>query len=106
MNQSNKILNELKRLAKKLFADGKAQAYLYGSRARGEAKKDSDWDLLIVTSDAIDSQDAFERFAYPFTELGWKSGEQITPILYTRSEWDAERNTSFFHNVNQDAIPL
>ncbi len=27
---------------------------LFGSRARGEHKKDSDWDLLIVTSEKLD----------------------------------------------------
>lgn len=32
--------------------------------------------------------------------------EQITPLLYTRSEWDAERNTAFYLNVQKDAILL
>ena len=29
--------------------DPKAQIILYGSRARGNEHKDSDWDLLILT---------------------------------------------------------
>ena len=47
MNQQNdKILNRIKEIIFK--TDPTAQAYLYGSRARGTAKKDSDWDILIL----------------------------------------------------------
>jgi len=106
MTRHNKILSEIRGLAHRLFANLPASVYLYGSRVRGEASTDSDWDILIVTDDSIDKLTAFEKFAYPFTEIGWRLGEQITPLLYTKSEWDAERNTSFYLNVQNDAILL
>lgn len=106
MTRHNRILNELKRLANVIFANLPASAYLYGSRARGNSETDSDWDILIVTDDSISNKDAFEKFAYPFTEIGWRLGEQITPLLYTKSEWNAERDTAFYHNVQTDAIRL
>lgn len=106
MTRHNKILAEIRRLAQQLFANLPAVAYLYGSRARGDADANSDWDILIVADDSISSKDAFEKFAYPFTEIGWRLGEQITPILYTRSEWNAERHTSFYLNVLNDSILL
>ncbi len=102
----NRIFIELKRLANSLFANLPVSAYLYGSRARGDADTNSDWDILIVTDDSLSTKDAFEKFAFPFTEIGWHLGEQITPLLYTRSEWDAERNTAFYLNVQQDSILL
>lgn len=86
MTRHNKILSEIKELASQLFANLPASVYLYGSKARGDYGTNSDWDLLIVTDDAVDKKDAFEKFAYPFTEIGWRLGEQITPLLYTRSE--------------------
>lgn len=106
MNKNNKVLGELKRLAHSLFANLPASVHLYGSRARGDAKANSDWDLLIVTDDSMASKDAFEKFAFPFTEIGWRLGEQITPLLYTQSEWNAERHTAFYLNVKKDAILL
>lgn len=106
MTRQNKILREIKNLARRLFSNLPASAYLYGSRARGDAGDNSDWDILIVTDDSIDKNSAFEKFAYPFTEIGWRLGEQITPLLYTHSEWDAERNTSFYLNVQNEAILL
>lgn len=39
----------IKAMASKLHAiDPHARAFLFGSRARGTARKDSDWDLLIL----------------------------------------------------------
>lgn len=102
----NKILSEIKKLAHRLFANSNVSVYLYGSRARGDAGRYSDWDILIVTDDYIDKSDAYEKFAYPFTEIGWCLGEQITPLLYTKSEWNAERNTAFYLNIQNDAILL
>lgn len=106
MTRQNKILKEIKGLANRLFANLPAVVYLYGSRARGDARENSDWDLLIVADDSIFSKNAFERFAYPFTEIGWRLGEQITPLLYSKSEWNAEHNTAFYLNVQNDAIKL
>ncbi len=106
MNRHNRILKEIKRLAQRLFANVPASVYLYGSRARGDGELNSDWDLLIVTPDDASTKDDFERFAYPFTEIGWRLGEQITPLLYTQSEWEAERDTAFYHNVQHDSIRL
>lgn len=106
MTRDTKILSEIKRLAHSLFANLPASAYLYGSHARGNAGANSDWDILIVTDDSLSTENAFEKFAYPFTEIGWRLGEQITPLLYTRSEWEAERETAFYLNVQNDSIPL
>ena len=45
--ESSDILKEIKRIAKEVLPKG-GQLILYGSRARNEAAKDSDWDLLIL----------------------------------------------------------
>lgn len=106
MTRHNMILGEIRGLAHKLFANLPASVYLYGSRARGDSGNHSDWDILIVTDDSISTEDAFEKFAYPFTEIGWRLGEQITPLLYTRSQWNAEQDTAFYYNVRNEAIRL
>jgi len=46
MTGNKNILMEIKRLVEE--KDASAKIYLYGSRAKGTAKKDSDWDLLIL----------------------------------------------------------
>lgn len=106
MNKQNVILKELSDLARRMFECKQGEVYLYGSRARGDSSAYSDWDILVVTDDSISSDDDFKNFAFPFAELGWKYGEQITPIHFTRSQWLKESSTPFYHNVNTESIRL
>lgn len=106
MNNDLEILSSLSKLAKSLFADGGGDVWLYGSRASGTATKDSDWDILVITDDNISTNDNFISFAFPFAEVGWRFGAQITPIHYTRSQWNAERSTAFYDSVVSNSIRL
>ena len=80
--------------------------FLYGSRARGDAKEDSDWDLLVVVDGDSVVNDDYDRITYPITLLGWSLKECFVPILYTRKEWEAESFTSFYNNVTNEAIQI
>ncbi len=82
------------------------RAYLYGSRARGEARSDSDWDILILVDAPHAEIGLYDTLAYPLTELGWQHGEVIVPVIYSRDEWDHPSSLLFRRNVEQDAIAL
>lgn len=79
---------------------------LYGSRARNDARRDSDWDLLILLDKAELSDSDYDNVSFPFTLLGWNIGEVISPQLYTRKEWEAISYLPFHKNVEQDKIVL
>ena len=83
-----------------------ATAMLYGSQARGDAHRGSDWDILIVMDKDKLLPDDYDNVTYPLTKLGWDLGEEINPIMYTKKEWEQSRITPFYHNVEQDAIAL
>lgn len=106
MNNHDTVIRELKRLASRMSGTSPVKVYLYGSRSRHDSREDSDWDVLVITSDQLPDGRSFERYAFPFAELGWRLGEEITPLLYTQSEWDAERNTPFYEHLMKDAIRL
>ena len=84
----------------------RAIALLYGSQARGDARQNSDWDILIVLDKDRLLPDDYDTVTYPLTKLGWDIGAEINPILYTKKEWEASRITPFYHNVIKDAIAL
>ena len=79
---------------------------LFGSQARGDARADSDWDVLVLLDkDKITTQDENE-IGWSIYTLGWDYNESINPILYTTADWKDNRMAPFRHNVLEDAIPL
>jgi len=106
MSKTDIIKREISSLARRMFSKGNGAVYLYGSRARGDASRNSDWDLLIVTDDTAGADDNFATYAFPFAEIGWHHGVQITPLHYTKSQWEAEKGTQFYLNVTSEAIML
>lgn len=100
-----KVLSKIKEtLSKNMPKDGKA--ILFGSRARGDNRADSDWDILIVLDkEHLDNND-YLHVSYPLTLLGTDINEEINPIMYTKQQWEANHFTPFFHNVNKEGKVL
>lgn len=99
------MLELLKSTAQKVMPLG-VKVYLYGSRARGDAHRNSDWDILILVNGTNVSVDLYDSLAYPLTELGWKHGEIVIPVIYSQEEWNHPSSLMFRRNVEQDAIAL
>lgn len=99
------ILDSIKKVLGVSLPQG-GMALLYGSQARGDARSDSDWDILIVLDKDRLMPDDYDTVTYPLTKLGWELGAEINPIMYTKNEWEASRITPFYHNVLEDAIAL
>lgn len=98
------ILNHIK-MTLRSVAPG-AKAWLFGSRARGDAREDSDWDVLILLDkDKVGNAD-FDEVAYPLVEFGWSIGELVSPKLYTVKDWLKRNFTPFYKNVERDKIAL
>jgi len=90
-----------------LAIDPSAEIVLYGSRARGDAEPDSDWDLLILIDAPADDQHR-QRIRRGLYDIEWDTGQVITSIVHTRGEWnDSLRETTPFHrNVQREGVTL
>jgi predicted nucleotidyltransferase len=96
-----KILNQIKRIVKD--KEPSAKIYLYGSRSRGTAKKDSDWDLLILLNKDEISTEVEREITYPLYDLEFDTGEVISPMIYTEKEWNSKyKVTPFYQNVMRE----
>ena len=82
------------------------EAYLFGSRARGNARRDSDWDVLIVLDKQQLEDSDFTHISYPLTLMGMDYGQEINPILYTKEKWHQNAITPFYRNVMTEGIRL
>ncbi len=100
-----KILNQIKRIIKD--KEPSAKIYLYGSRSRGTAKDDSDWDLLILLNIDDISTEVEREISYPLYDLEFDIGEVISPMIYTEKEWNSKyKVTPFYQNVMREGKRL
>lgn len=101
MTDSNKILTEIKRTVTKEYPD--ALIILYGSRARGDYRMDSDWDLLILLNQDRITNDIEETITNPLYDLEIDYGQVISPMIYSIKDWNNIYSiTPFFKNVMRE----
>jgi predicted nucleotidyltransferase len=105
MNKRDKILSRILGVVDKT-APG-AEVYLYGSRARGNAKRLSDWDILILLNSINISFDLEKKFMDEFYELELETGEIISPLVYTRNDWNERRSiTPLYENIKKEGVRI
>ena len=84
-----------------------SEIYLYGSRARGTAKKISDWDLLILLNSQNLTFDFETRVMNDFYEIELETGEIISPMIYTKTDWNTNHQfTPLFANIKKEGVKL
>jgi uncharacterized protein len=84
-----------------------SELYLYGSRARGSAKKGSNWDFLILLNSDQLSFDNETKLIDDIYEVELETGEVISPLIYTKHEWRTRhQSTPLYFNINNEGIKL
>ena len=85
--------------------DPEAKVILFGSKARGDAKKDSDWDFLILTSQRVNEKlKRTIREKLIDTEL--EAEEVISTLIYSKKSWLKYKNTPLFENISSEGIEI
>lgn len=105
MSRSEEILYKIRKIGIE-FTTTVSRIILYGSRARGDAREDSDWDLLVLLDKPKIEQQDYDGIGYKLTSLGWELGEMIIPVIYTKDEWEKNSFTPFYKNVESEGIVL
>ena len=103
--EERNMIQKIQETGRKVVPAG-GHIWLYGSRARGEAHPDSDWDLLILLNQPTITPQDEDNIAYPFVREGWKLNMAVSPQLYTFDEWAARSFTPYYKNVEQDKIRI
>jgi len=101
---SEQIFREIQTLKRRLLPNEKM--ILFGSQARGDAREDSDWDLLILLNkEKRNLIEDYNMYGYPFDELGLKYKTLINAKIYTVKDWEAHPSI-FRKNVEQEGIEI
>lgn len=87
--------------------DPTAQVWLYGSRAKGNAREDSDWDVLVLSSKESLSVKEESLFIDHICDLMVKTGQAIQLFAYGIKDWHTRHSiTPFYKSVQSEAIQL
>lgn len=105
MSSTQQFIGRLSKLGKEVLPST-ASLWLYGSRARGTAREDSDWDLLILLDEEKEKSTDFVQYAYPFTLMASEDDQMVIPQIYTKKQWQALQFTPFVKNVEHDKVVL
>ena len=84
-----------------------ATTILYGSEARGDARADSDIDVLILLEGDKRNLHREEALSGALYDLELNTGVLISPMIMLRRQWENRPfKTPFFINVMNEGITL
>lgn len=105
-NRYKKVIEAIKAKGKEILPEG-STITLFGSRARNEAREDSDWDIhILVPGPERLSLAQTGDYAVPFLELGYEIGEDIEPIVHTYAGWEKRSFLPLYINIRNEGILL
>lgn len=106
MKLGDNILSSIRQVLNSVAPD--ASAILYGSQARGDARPDSDVDLLILIPDNYSGSEFVRRkldISGRLYDLSLSLGIDISPLILVPKVFFA-RETPFTRNVMKEGIAL
>lgn len=99
-NITERIQNEIKSI------DPTAQVILFGSRARGDARNDSDWDILILIQNKVTTE-IESAFRYKLFDLELETGEVFSTFVYNTDTWNKKHKvTPFYKSIKREGVLL
>jgi predicted nucleotidyltransferase len=99
------LLNKCKKAINEVVPD--AEVILYGSRARGDARDDSDYDILVLT-DGPANMAIEEKLVGCLFPIELESEQVLTVIVYNRQQWDTSlyRAMPLHKNIDREGVVL
>lgn len=100
------FLTELRRELARLFGDRLTAVLLYGSRARGDAAADSDYDIAVFLRDRAGFGDLTFLLADLSTTLMFRSGGRVAHFVACDAADQVRRSTMLMENIRREGRVL
>lgn len=85
--------------------DNTAEVILYGSRARGDNKRDSDWDVMILLNRKDVDKRVEQVFRHHLLDIELEIGVPISVFVYSKSDWEGKYSiTPLFKSIKKEGI--
>lgn len=87
--------------------DPKAEVILFGSHAIGQAKEESDWDVLILIDKPKSDRSVEEKYRNEMFQLELELGEPISTLVYAKADWETKYiYTPLYQNIKREGVRL
>ncbi|RIK37937.1 MAG: nucleotidyltransferase [Chloroflexi bacterium] len=101
----NNLLVVLRDSFAQIFGDQFDRMLLFGSRARGDARPDSDIDVLVVLRGEFDYGEAIRLTSEIVSRLSLENELVLSRSFISKQQFDREQ-TPFLRNVRRESIPV
>lgn len=84
-----------------------AEVILFGSRARGQEHKHSDWDILVLLDMSTVDRKTEKEYREALFDVELETGEAISTFVFSRQDWESRHAISpLFENIQKDGVRL
>ncbi|HMD63365.1 MAG TPA: nucleotidyltransferase domain-containing protein [Stellaceae bacterium] len=103
--QNDPVLKRFRAAVSEIYGDRVERVVLFGSRARGDARPDSDYDIAIFLRDMSDQPAEMNRLADLATDILYDGGPFIHAMPYRAGSYNDER-MPLMHEIRAEGIDL
>jgi uncharacterized protein len=102
--QDDPVLRRFRSAVDGIFGDRIERVVLFGSRARGDARPDSDYDVAIFLKAFGERRQEVRRMVPVVTDIVEETGAVIHPLPFRAGAW--QDRTPLMHELRQDGVEL
>ena len=104
MTTTDPILQKFRAALTEIYGDRIERVVLYGSRARGDAKPDSDYDIALFLKGPTDTWEELKHIVDIEVAIFDATGAEINTIPLAAGSW--LKRTPLMHEIRKDGLDL
>ena len=100
-----KVLSKLKKELLRIYGENVQSIILYGSRARGDARADSDIDILVVLKNDFNYSEMLRLSSELVASLSLENDVVISRAFVKKADYE-KLQIPFLMNVRREGVPV
>jgi len=100
-----RLVDQVKAHLSEMYGESIRRVIVYGSYARGEATKDSDVDVLVLTDPSLNPSEVRDSLSDLLYDMLMEEGELVS-VMVIPEDFFENHNLPFMLNVRKEGVTL